>query len=109
MNKENEIIGSFGIKGNNSIYDLYEIEKEDQINEILNYFPFKPNEKIYRFQTEKMRARFYKNLKYDLMKPLIKINTDKKLIYFLTENGSENEKMEFRTKGIKTLYLNFNE
>lgn len=87
--------GYFHLKGINATYDLYNIDEYDE--ELLRPFYFKPDEKVYRFQTARMR---------DLFKPLVKINIEKKLIYFLTDEAKETDKIHFETRGIKAQYLN---
>ncbi len=54
--------------------------------------PLKQGEVIYRFTTENMNGLFF---------PLIKVNADKKLAYFLTERAHDEDVCEFEGKGIK--------
>jgi hypothetical protein len=89
-------IGSFYIKGHRDdsyLYPLSDFDKEYWKDVKLN-----PNEKLFR----------YKSYTTDIAKisPVIKINIDKSLIYFLKDLNSDDDKnLVFETRGIKPQYI----
>lgn len=72
--------------------DLWEVLPTD-----VSFKSLKANEHLFRYTT--------KTTEVGDMAPLIKINIEKGLIYFLTDDAKENDKVQFETKGIKVQYL----
>ena len=86
--------GNFGHKGaHGCVYTLFEIDEFDK--EFCKNVKLKENQKLFRFETDKAK-------KAD-QKPLIKINLEKGLAYFLIQDC---ETPEFETRGVKMDFFN---
>jgi hypothetical protein len=68
------------------------VELEDYDKHEYKDLPLKEGQRLIRYKTENMLGR---------MVPLIKINIEKGLIYFLKESEIENDSPVFETRGIK--------
>jgi len=92
-------VGSFAHKdaGPALDYILFKLSDYDK-KWVKREAKLKRGEAIFRYETEKAKVA--------KMKPLVKINIEKGLAYFLTEEGIEEEKLEFMKRGVKMLYLN---
>jgi len=68
----------------------------------LKDFKLKPSERIFRYQSEKMNGWY---------KPLIKINIEKGLLYYLTEESFDGviDDAVFETRGVKVNYMKLSE
>jgi len=88
-----DFAGNFQHKLHNSLYVLFELDEFDK--NFVENVKLKPNEKIFRFETERAKTA--------RMKPLIKINLVKGLVYFLEEKA---ETPIFETVGLKVNFLN---
>jgi len=89
--------GVFGTKENRFGWNLYDLDSFDK-----NYYkrvPLKTGERLFRIDSEKTR-RIESGAK-----SLIKVNIDKNLIYFLTEEAVRDDKPEFEPRGFKTVYF----
>ena len=75
---------------------LYELDEHD--NYLVRRQNLKEGERIYRYFTR--RSAFTGQV------PLIKINIDKGLLYFLKDDEEGLDLIEFETKGIPVRYLN---
>jgi len=92
----NGAIGSFAW-----IYDkkynegvLYPLDEFDR--EFYSHLKLRDGQKLFRMETDKMRGKF---------KPLVKINMDKMLIYFM-EDSDDEKNPTFNSLGTKLVYLN---
>lgn len=89
--------GNFHIPKWRSEGILYNLDESDKI--MVSDCKLKDNEKIYRYHTYVTDIA--------KMRPLIKINTESGLVYFLTEESmADDSKIEFLGKGIRAEYLN---
>lgn len=87
-----EVIGFFSI--NKQFIDRFLFEIEDEIKEDVAHIKLKKGEKLFRYVTQN-------TLRY--CHPLIKINIEKGLVYFLQDMDSDD--IVFETKGVKVDYL----
>jgi len=78
--------------------DGYLYELDDYDNYVVRKEKLKEGEKIYRY--------FTRNSAITGQVPLIKINIDKGLLYFLKPDDEDLDLIEFETKGIPVRYLN---
>jgi hypothetical protein len=93
---EEDFVGNFGWKtsqGKTADGYLYKLNDFDQ--DLVKDIKLKDGEKIYRY--------FNRTSAIGGMKPLIKINVDKELLYFLVDTDSDN--IAFETKGIQALWI----
>lgn len=89
-------VGSFGHKNAfGTDYTLFELDEWDV--DAYAEVKLKPAEKIFRCETHRMRSS------QTNAKPLVKINLEKLLVYFLKEDA---ETADFETVGIKINYIN---
>jgi hypothetical protein len=92
-------VGNFGWKtSSNKLADGYLYKLDNFDKEIVKDFKLKPEETIYRFVNRTSAIAG--------MIPLIKINTEKGLLYFAKYNDSD-EIIGFETKGIKASWVSF--
>lgn len=94
---EEDFAGNFGwesSKGKLSEGYLYKLDKSDK--DFVSEVKLKDGEKIFRYITYTTAVGG--------MKPLIKINIDKGLLYFLVDSNKEDAK--FETVGVKALWVN---
>lgn len=93
-----EAIGSFGWVYNGKYNEgiLYAFDDFDK--EYYSHLKINPSERIFRYTTDRM---------IDGAKHLIKINIDKGLIYFLSEENSplDDKNIRFESRGIKAEYI----
>ena len=87
-----EVIGFFSI--DKQYIDRYLFEIEDEIKEDVAHIKLKKGEKLFRYVTQ---------ITMGYCRPLIKINIEKGLVYFLQDMDSGD--ILFETKGIKVDYL----
>jgi hypothetical protein len=92
----NDAIGSFGWKIGNRYNEaiLFPLDSFDR-----NYYskiPLKDGEVLFRYETDKIKG---------IMKPIIKINIDKALVYFNDSDASEKDEVKFETRGVKADYI----
>jgi hypothetical protein len=86
--------GNFGHNGANCcVYTLFEIDEWDK--KFCENVKLKENEKLFRFETDKAKKAG--------QKPLIKINMEKCLTYFLVQ---DTELPEFESRGVKMSFFN---
>ena len=78
--------------------DGYLYELDDYDGYVVGAQKLKEGEKIYRYFTRRSAVSG--------IKPLIKINIDKGLLYFLKPDDEDLDLIEFETKGIPVRYLN---
>jgi hypothetical protein len=86
-------VGSFGHKFNNSTYVVTALEAEDAV--LIEGVQLKEGEQVFFIQTDRMKLAG--------LKPLVKINLDRHLVYFLVEGAEE---PIFESRGVKMSYLN---
>ena len=80
-----------------TLYELDSIDKQYWSN-----IRLKPEEKLFRYSTY--------NTEIVGMRPVVKINIERGIIYFLKDLHSDDDKnLQFETKGIKLKYLTLNE
>lgn len=96
-----ECIGSFDIKQwKNSVGFLYELNAFDKA--YYAHVLLKTNEMLFRYETDQT--------KISGMMPVIKINIEKGLLYFLKDLYADDDKnIVFDTVGVKALYLSLHE
>jgi hypothetical protein len=93
---EEDFVGSFGWKTEyKKLADGYLYKLSDFDKELVKNIKLKSGEKIFRY--------FNRRSAIGGMKPLIKINVDKELLYFLKDN--DNDIIEFETRGIQALWI----
>jgi hypothetical protein len=93
---EEDFVGSFGWKTENKkLADGYLYKLSDFDKELVENIKLKSGDKIFRY--------FNRRSAIGGMKPLIKINVDKELLYFLKDN--DNDIIEFETRGIQALWI----
>ncbi len=86
--------GNFGHKlAHGCVYTLFEIDEFDK--KFCENVKLKETEKLFRFETDKAKRAG--------QKPLIKINMEKCLAYFLVQDS---ELPEFETRGVKMEFFN---
>lgn len=90
-------IGCFGhkIKGNQHHYSILKLDEFDE-----NYYKdvvLKEHEFVYRYQTPQTLI--------GKIRPIIKISYKYNMVYFLTENGFNNDIPEFESRGCKFSFL----
>jgi hypothetical protein len=92
--KEEDFVGSFGWKTESKkLADGYLYKLSDFDKQLVRDIRLKSGEKIFRY--------FNYNSAIGGMKPLIKINLDKELLYFLKDSN----KIEFETRGIQAIWV----
>lgn len=94
-------VGCFELKSPQCIYYLIDlIDLDEQFIKAHCINPARPekNEIVLRFQTRRTATIGKES-------PLVKINTKKKLIYFLAPPPEDRQKFSFEKKGIKALYI----
>lgn len=94
-----ECVGAFDIKGWKGDYGyLWELSEFDK-----GYWkdvPLKQNEMLFRYESDAT--------KIGKMMPVVKINLEKGLIYFLNDLYADDDKnLDFSTKGMKPLFISF--
>ena len=95
-------VGEFDIKDSNkwwygTLYPLDDFDKDYWKNVAL-----KPSERLFRYETY--------TTKTSGIRPVVKININKGIIYFLKDLDSDDDKnLDFETKGIKLKLLQLNE
>jgi hypothetical protein len=93
---EDDFVGNFGWKtSEGKLADGYLFKLNEYDQNLVKDIKLKEGEKIYRY--------FNRTSAIGGMKPLIKISTDKELLYFLAE--SENDEIVFETKGVQAQWI----
>ena len=94
-------IGTFSWKFNGTFHwgDLLELTDFDK--RVYSVVGLDEGEKLYRYSNDKT--------KISKIEPLIKINVDKKLIYFISDRGMKLDMAHFEKRGIKLNSLVFDE
>ncbi len=95
-------VGSFDLnhKGNINDYYLFELDSFDK--EFYSHVKLKDGEKLYRYESEGTKIGKYF--------PIIKINIQKGLVYFMENMHSDDDKNPvFETRGVKPMYLSLHE
>jgi hypothetical protein len=91
---QEDFVGSFGWKTENKkMADGYLYKLSDFDKELVKDIRLKSGEKIFRY--------FNRNSAIGGMKPLIKINLDKELLYFLKDSNN----IEFETRGVQAIWI----
>ena len=100
-----DIVGNLGFQsapysrgGKNVTLYLYDLNDYDR--RVYAHIPLKKGEKLYRFRTD----RTYRAEPRSAI--LVKINVDKDLLYFMTEESAERDDPVFQTRGTKLQFLN---
>jgi len=88
-------VGSFGHKEAKTDYILLKLDEYDK-EWLKKSIKLKAGENVFRYETEKTKIA--------KMKPLVKVNINKGLVYFL--ENPEDDKPVFTKKGIKVDFLN---
>ena len=88
--------GNFELKGWRNMGTLIKLDEYDQ--RYTADVKLKAGEKIFRYHTRTTRA--------GSMEPLIKVNTCKGLIYFLTPEAMEQDFLQFETRAHRPEYIN---
>jgi hypothetical protein len=97
--KRPRFVGNFGWKTpNNKLGDGYLFDLDDYDKNYVKDVKLRANEKIFRYFNE-MSAISGATL-------LIKLNLEKGLIYFLSEEGAENDEPIFEGRGVPALWIN---
>ena len=100
-----DIVGNLGFqsapysKGGKNV-SLYLYDLDDYDRRVYAHIPLKKGEKLYRFRTD----RTYRAEPRSAI--LVKINVDKDLLYFMTEESADRDDPVFQTKGKKLKFLN---
>lgn len=89
--------GVYGTKNNKWGYNMYSLNSFDS-NEYKGV-KLKDGEKLFRIDTERIR-RVQKGVK-----PLVKVNLSKGLVYYLSEKGNQEDKPLFESKGDKITFM----
>lgn len=93
-----QLIGRFGLKNVPAWFHLLSLSEYDQ--RYVSEVALKPGERILRYVTHHTAiSRLY---------PLIKINPDRHLIYFLTQAAFDEGYTEFLSRGEKAAWLHLN-
>lgn len=96
---DNDFAGNFGwMTPNNKYAEGYLLKLDDFDKQIISSLKFKKGEKVFRYIN---RASAIGG-----MKPLIKINVDKSLLYFLDSESADSGEIIFETRGLKADYIN---
>lgn len=90
---------SWSYAGRRIFADLHQLSEYDE--NIYKVVGLKEGEKLFRYSNDKTQLVG--------ILPIVKINVDKKLIYFVTERGAELDIADFETRGIKLHYLTIKE
>jgi hypothetical protein len=88
--------GNFELKNWHNTAYLYALDDFDK--KYVSGVPLGVNERIYRYETEVTKV--------GKMTPLIKVNIESGLVYFLTNDASEKDYVEFEKRGTKVRFLN---
>ena len=97
-----DFAGNFELPIARNTFVLYNLgDKDKKFVARFTDIKLKPSEKIFRYETE--------TTKIGGMMPLVKINVDKGLVYFLTEDANKNDVVEFEAKGNKAKFINIPE
>ena len=89
-------VGEVGLKNFGSGMFLFELDEFD--TSITSHVVLKQGEKVMRYETSTTRIGGYM--------PMVKINFEKGLVYFMKEND---EVIEFDSRGVKALWISINE
>lgn len=91
----NKLVGRFGMKGQSTWFHLLELSDFDK--ELVKGVKVKEGEIIHRYITVNLAAGGMCNL--------IKINFERRLVYFLTQDASERGYVEFETRAEKAPWI----
>jgi hypothetical protein len=91
--------GNFGHKAAKNWYTLYLLTDEDK--NFLQGCIVNEGDQFFRCQTDRMKAHPSGGIK-----PLVKINLNNGLCYFLTEMGNRRDIADFETRGTQMVFLN---
>lgn len=96
-----ECVGAFDIKGWKGDYGyLWELSEFDK--KYWKDVPLKQNEMLFRYESDAT--------KIGKMMPVVKINLEKGLIYFLNDLYADDDKnLDFSTKGMKPLFISLHD
>jgi ppGpp synthetase/RelA/SpoT-type nucleotidyltranferase len=96
---DTEGVGNFELPKDKDTRYLYELNDFDK--NLVKDIKLKPNEHIFRYETYSTKIGGYI--------PLIKINLDNQMVYFLTENAWDGGDIEFGRKGEKAQFINISD
>ena len=97
-----DFAGNFELPTSRNTYVMYKLnDKDKKFVARFTGIKLKPSENIFRYETE--------TTKIGGMQPLVKINVDKGLVYFLTPDANKNDEVAFETKGNKAKFINIPE
>lgn len=107
--EDSKAVGSFSILSEKNslhphgkLWEGYLYELNDFDNDYYKYLPLKEGEKLYRYTSETSDIGGYF--------PVIKVNLEKGLIYFLENMYSDDDKnLVFQSRGIKPNYISISE
>ena len=88
-------VGEIGLKNFGSGMFLFELDEFD--TSITSHVVLKQGEKVMRYETSTTRVGGFM--------PMVKINFEKGLVYFMKEND---EVIEFDSRGVKALWISVN-
>lgn len=94
--RNKDFAGNFEHGINRHTYELFFLDSFDK--NLVKDVPLKSDEIIYRYETDTTRA--------GKMSPLVKINIQKGLAYFLTDKSMDEDILDFDKRGVKLRYLN---
>lgn len=93
-----EGVGAFHPKTWNRDGHLLKLDAYDE--KLVSKLRLKNGERVFRYETDTTKA--------GSMKPLVKVNIDRGLVYFLTPESSDSgEYIEFETRGVPVRYMRF--
>jgi ppGpp synthetase/RelA/SpoT-type nucleotidyltranferase len=96
---DTEGVGNFELPKDKDTRYLYELNDFDK--NLVRDIKLKPNEHIFRYETYSTKIGGYI--------PLVKINLDNQMVYFLTENAWDGGDIEFGRKGEKAQFINISD
>lgn len=96
-----EGVGNFELPKDRNTRYLYDLDEADM--DLIKEAKIKlsPNEHIFRMESE--------TTKVGKMTPLVKLNLENQLVYFLTEKAMEDGEIKFSTKGVKAKFINISD
>ena len=96
---DTEGVGNFELPKDRNTRYLYQLDDFDE--QLVQGMKLKPNEHIFRYESE--------TTKVGKFNPLVKINLDNQLVYFLTDEAMESGDIKFERKGVKAKFINISD
>jgi len=96
---EENFMGNFGFIRPYRDYELIRLDEWDQNEYSIEIESLKEDERIFRYENDTTRISG--------MRPLVKVNIKRGLVYFLTEESfnGDVDRAEFRSRGMKVEWL----